>query len=84
MEALKAVLANATIATCWHGSFRETNAPEQPRRSRPKTATADWVLSLEVRALLRQPHAWPAAFLPSAACAAASRAIGTRNGEHEM
>ena len=25
----------------------------------------------------------PAAFLPSAACAAASRAIGTRNGEHD-
>ena len=28
-------------------------------------------------------HAWPAAALPSAACAAASRAIGTRNGEQE-
>ena len=28
-------------------------------------------------------HAWLAAVLPSAACAAASRAIGTRNGEHE-
>ncbi len=28
-------------------------------------------------------HASPAAFLPSAACAAASRAIGTRNGEQD-
>ncbi len=28
-------------------------------------------------------QASPAAFLPSAAWAAASRAIGTRNGEHE-
>src|SRR5258707_9595656 len=30
-----------------------------------------------------QPHAWLATVLPSAACAAASRAIGTREGEHE-
>ena len=29
------------------------------------------------------PHASPTAFLPSAACAAASRAIGTRNGEQD-
>jgi hypothetical protein len=29
------------------------------------------------------PYAWLAAVLPSAACAAASRAIGTRKGEHE-
>jgi len=29
------------------------------------------------------PHACEAAFLPSAACAAASRAIGMRNGEHD-
>jgi|GEM_PF-3205987 len=29
------------------------------------------------------PYAWLAAVLPSAACAAASRAIGTRNGEHD-
>ena len=28
-------------------------------------------------------YAWLAAVLPSAACAAASRAIGTRNGEHD-
>jgi hypothetical protein len=31
----------------------------------------------------RDIQAWLAAPLPSAACAAASRAIGTRNGEHE-
>ncbi len=30
-----------------------------------------------------QAYAWLAALLPSAACAAASRAIGTRNGEHD-
>jgi hypothetical protein len=29
-----------------------------------------------------RPYAWPAP-LPSAACAAARRAIGTRNGEHD-
>ena len=29
------------------------------------------------------PYAWLAAVLPRAACAAASRAIGTRNGEHD-
>ena len=28
-------------------------------------------------------QAWLAGSLPSAACAAANRAIGTRNGEHE-
>jgi hypothetical protein len=28
-------------------------------------------------------YAWLAASLPSAACAAAKRAIGTRNGEHD-
>ena len=30
-----------------------------------------------------QPHAVPSPPLPSAACAAASRAMGTRNGEHD-
>ena len=31
----------------------------------------------------RSVNAWLAAVLPNAACAAASRAIGTRNGEHD-
>ena len=30
-----------------------------------------------------ESYAWLAAFLPSAACAAASRAMGTRYGEHD-
>ena len=35
------------------------------------------------RVPLAASYAWLAASLPSAACAAASRAIGTRNGEHD-
>jgi hypothetical protein len=31
----------------------------------------------------KKPYASPPPRLPSAACAAASRAIGTRNGEHD-
>jgi hypothetical protein len=33
--------------------------------------------------LIALPYAWLAASLPSAACAAAKRAMGTRNGEHD-
>src|SRR5436190_86794 len=36
-----------------------------------------------VRTRRHNDYASPAAFLPSAACAAARRAIGTRNGEHD-
>ncbi len=35
------------------------------------------------RSFICDPRAVPVAFLPSAARAAASRAIGMRNGEHE-
>ena len=37
----------------------------------------------ELRAVTVENYAWLAAVLPSAACAAARRAIGTRYGEHD-
>ena len=50
-------------------------------RQRQREAAEDHRAEVDVADA--QHHAWLAAFLPSAACAAASRAIGTRKGEHD-
>ena len=80
---------NHTLLLLFDSSRRKENFPpykalktRDPRKFSPLSPEGRrcWVIQVLSADL---PHAVEAAFLPSAACAAASRAIGTRKGEHD-
>ena len=56
-------------------------ALSHPRKTKCPEASPGMMSSL--CRVLKNAYAWLSIFLPSAACAAARRAIGTRYGEHE-
>ena len=61
---------------------REAVAPFAPSLTRPPAA--DTLKPAKSRLTTKTvAHASPVTFIPSTACAAANRAIGTRKGEHD-
>ena len=72
---LPSLAANIAALALLGGLFRRSTA----RGARWKTSLPRWPF----RFSKNNRYAVLAALLPKAACAAASRAIGTRNGEHD-
>ena len=64
-------------------AFNITLANEFSRNGRRSGLRSGVLGHVAACCLAARRHASPAAALPSAACAAARRAIGTRKGEHE-
>jgi len=83
------VLRVPEFARCEHTVEATTLFPRHCERSEAIHSAASGkldcfaALAMTAVGLRGLPHAWLATALPSAACAAANRAIGTRYGEQE-